>query len=126
MKGGIETTARVRSAGRLIVLDGSDLVVQVMSGPAEARAARERCTRGWQGQSCKKRTCRICGVVWARDWRRVLFEALQAPGVPVVMSAVTPPGAEGLPWDEKHCARRGPHSHSARNGCRVDGDALSE
>ena len=80
-----KTTARVRSAGRLIVLDG-DLVAQVMSRLTEATAARERCTRGWRGQSCTKRTCSICGVVWARDWRRVLLEALQAPGVPVVMS----------------------------------------
>ena len=28
-----------------------------MGRPAEAIAARERCTRGWRGQSCKKRTC---------------------------------------------------------------------
>jgi hypothetical protein len=54
----------------------------------------------------------------------VLFEALQAPGVPVVLSAVTPPGIEELPWDEAHCAWRGPHRHG--NGCRVDGDALDE
>lgn len=108
------------------MLDGGDLGMQVMGRQTEATAARERCTRGWQGQSCKKRTCRICGVAWARDWRRVLFEALQAPGVPVVLSAVTPPGAEGLPWDEKHCARLGPHTHGSRHGCRVDGDALAE
>ena len=69
---------------------------------------------------------RICGVVWARDWRRVLFEALMAPGVPVVMSAVTPPGADGLPWDEAHCAHLGPHQHGSRYGCRVDPDALAQ
>ncbi|MDH4104095.1 MAG: hypothetical protein OEV29_12040 [Thermoleophilia bacterium] len=97
-----------------------------MGRPAEATAPRERCTRGWQGQSCKKRTCPICGVVWAGDWRRVLFEALQMPEVPVALSAVTPPGAEGLPWDEGHCAHRGPHKHDGERGCRVDGDALSE
>ena len=60
--------------------------------PPKAAEPRKRCTRGWRGQSCKRRTCEVCGVVWARDWRRVLFEALQAPGVPVVLSAVTPPG----------------------------------
>ena len=104
------------------------LVVQVMCRPAEAireSGGRKRCTRGWQGQSCKKRTCEVCGVVWARDWRRVLFEALQAPGVPVVLSAVTPPGAKELPWDEWHCAHLGPHRHSARLGCRVEGEALA-
>lgn len=86
---------------------------------------RIRCTRGWRGQSCKKRRCSICGVRWARDWRRVLFEALKAPGVPVVLSAVTPPGATDLPWDERGCDHLGPHKHSSRLGCRVDGDALA-
>lgn len=111
-------------------LDGR-LVVQAMfrranAIPPKAAEPRKRCSRGWKGQSCKKRTCEICGVVWARDWRRVLFEALQAPGVPVVLSAVTPPGIETLPWDEWHCAHLGPHRHSARRGCRVDGEALAE
>lgn len=86
---------------------------------------RIRCTRGWRGQSCKKRRCSICGVRWARDWRRVLFEALKAPGVPVALSAVTPPGATDLPWDERRCDHLGPHKHSSRLGCRVDGDALA-
>jgi hypothetical protein len=53
----------------------------------------------------------------------VLFEALQAPGVPVVLSAVTPPGVYELPWDEEYCAWRGPHKHG--KGCRVDGEALA-
>lgn len=107
---------------------GVGLVVQAMRQgeriPPTAAPERVRCVRGWRGQSCKKRTCAICGVVWARDWRRVLFEALQAPGVPVMLSAVTPPGVKELPWDENFCARRGPHMHSSRVGCRVDGDAL--
>jgi len=93
--------------------------------PPGAGVERKRCARGWRGQSCKKRTCEVCGIVWARDWRRVLFEALQAPGVPVVLSAVTPPGAEELPWDEWQCAHLGPHRHSARLGCRVEGEALA-
>ena len=93
--------------------------------PPRAASERKRCTRGWRGQSCKKRTCETCGVVWARDWRRVLSDALQAPGVPVVLSAVTPPGVEKLPWDEWHCAHLGPHRHSARLGCRVEGEALA-
>ena len=125
-----KTTTRVRGAGRRVLLDGLGLVVQAMSRPAERIAPtpaveRKRCERGWRGQSCKKRTCSICGIVWARDWRRVLFEALQAPGAPVVMSAVAPPGVKELPWDENQCARLGPHEHGARLGCRVDGDALA-
>jgi hypothetical protein len=53
----------------------------------------------------------------------VLFKSLKAPGVPVVLSSVTPPGADELPWDERYCAWRGPHKHG--KGCRVDGDALA-
>jgi hypothetical protein len=94
--------------------------------PPTAAPERVRCTRGWQARSCKKRTCSICGVVWARDWRRVLFEALQEPGVPVVMTAVTPPGEKELPWDEAHCGHLGTHRHGAKLGCRVDGDALAD
>jgi hypothetical protein len=56
------------------------------------RGERRRCEAGWRGGSCKKRTCVICGLVWAKDWRRVLFEALKSLGVPVALSAVTPPG----------------------------------
>ncbi len=93
--------------------------------PRKAGEPRRQCTRGWRGQSCKRRTCEVCGVVWARDWRRVLFEALKSPGVPVVLSAVTPPGANKLPWDEWHCRHLGPHRHSARLGCRVEGEALA-
>ena len=55
----------------------------------------------------------------------MLFEALKSPGVPVVLSAVTPPGATDLPWDERRCDQLGPHKHSSRLGCRVDGDALA-
>jgi hypothetical protein len=111
-------------------IDGR-LVVQAMfrranAIPPKRAEPRKRCTRGWKGQSCKRRTCEVCGVVWARDWRRVLFEALQAPGVPVVLSAVTPPGADELPWDEWHCRHLGPHRHSARLGCRVEGEALAQ
>jgi hypothetical protein len=80
------------------------------------------------------------GPIWAGDWRRVLFTNLKAtdaltPGhlePQAVLLAVTGPGArptwdeqgevtcEGLPWDERHCAHRGPHKHAGPDGCRVD------
>lgn len=94
--------------------------------PSSAAVKRERCTRGWKGWPCKKRTCSICSLTWARDWRRVLFENLKALGVPVALSAVTPPGQGELPYDERVCAHHGPHKHGKRYGCRVDEDALAE
>jgi hypothetical protein len=63
--------------------------------------------------------------VWAKDWRRVLFEALKAPGVPIALSAVTPPGIDQLPWDERHCSHLRPHKHGKHFECRVDEDALA-
>lgn len=90
------------------------------------REERRKCEARWRGGSCKKRTCEICGLVWAKDWRRVVFEALKSLGVPVALSAVTPPGMDQLPWDERHCAHLGPHKHGKRHGCRVDENALAE
>jgi hypothetical protein len=86
---------------------------------------RKRCTKGWQGRACKKRTCEICGLRWARDWRRVLFANLKTAGM-VALSAVTPPGQDELPWDESYCAHLGPHVHGKRYGCRIDKDALKQ
>jgi hypothetical protein len=99
-----------------------------MSHRAErtAPAGRERCTRGWQGGSCKKRTCAKCGLVWAKDWRVVLFAALKHEGGLVMLSAVTPPGQDLLPYDEEHCRHRGAHVHGKKFGCRIDPDALDQ
>ena len=88
---------------------------------------RARCIAGFHGHSCKKRTCSICGLVWAKDWRVVLFANLKHLGGFVMLSAVTPPGKEGLPWDEAHCSHIGPHSHDPKRlGCRIDPDALAQ
>ena len=63
---------------------------------------------GWlAGGSCKKRTCSKCGLVWAKDWRVVLFTNLKHLGGFVMLSAVTPPGQDLLPYDEAHCAHLG-------------------
>ena len=88
-------------------------------GPEE----RERCTKGWQSRPCKKRTCTICGLTWAKDWRRVLFSNLKVAGPMVALSAVTPPGQEKLPYDEEYCAHLGPHVHGKRYGCRIEEEA---
>jgi hypothetical protein len=100
-----------------------------MSRPAERTGpagARRRCTAGYHGHSCKKRTCSICGLGWAKDWRVVLFANLKHVGCPVMFSAVTPPGRQRLPYDERHCAHLGPHRHSGQLGCRIDPDALAQ
>jgi len=86
--------------------------------------------------------CPHYGPLWAGDWRRVLFDNFTradalTPGCPLppkaVMLALTPPGAlpvwdretgevicDALPWDESHCAHRGDHRHSGKDGCRVE------
>lgn len=40
------------------------------------------------------------------------------------MGTVTAPGRDVLPWDESHCAHRGPHRHDGRLGCRCEPLAL--
>lgn len=99
-----------------------------MSHRAEriAPAGRERCTRGWQGGSCKKRTCSMCGLIWAKDWRMVLFANLKHLGGFVMLSSVTPPGQDKLPYDPRQCAHHGPHKHGKEYGCRIDEDALAQ
>jgi hypothetical protein len=95
--------------------------------PEPNAPARERCTLGWRGGPCKKRTCSKCGLIWAKDWRVVLFTNLKHLGGFVMLSAVTPPGQDALPWDEAYCAQLGPHSHNPKRlGCRVDPDALAQ
>jgi hypothetical protein len=98
-----------------------------MSRPTELTAGgRRRCTAGFHGHSCKKRTCGICGLTWARDWRIVLLVNLRNLGGLVMLSAVTPPGQDELPYDERYCAHLGAHVHGKRYGCQVDKDALAE
>lgn len=78
--------------------------------------------------SCKKRTCPVCGLRWARDWTKVMFVNLGAYDGPVILVTITAPGADLLPWDEAHCA--GKHSrggeHGGKRGCRVEPRAAAE
>jgi len=70
---------------------------------------------------CRRRRCPGYAPLWAGDQRRKLFENLAAyEGGNVVVLAVTGPGADVLPWDEKHCRALGEHVHSGPRGCRVD------
>lgn len=89
-----------------------------------ASGERERCTKGWQERPCKKRTCEICALTWAKDWRRVLFANFKEAAPMIALSAVTPPGQDKLPYDERYCAHLGPHDHGKEYGCRIEEEAL--
>jgi hypothetical protein len=76
--------------------------------------------------SCKKRTCPFCGPRWAQRWRRVMFTNLEAYDGPVIMVAITAPGADRLPWDETHCHHPNGGQHGGKRGCRVQQRAARE
>lgn len=78
------------------------------------------------GSSCKRRGCPVCGVRWARDWRKSMTENLAALHGPIVMISITAPGEERLPWDTHHCAHRRQHQHRGPAGCRVQQRAARE
>ncbi len=58
--------------------------------------------------------------MWAGDQRQKLFRNLETLRGDILLSAVTAPGADELPWDEQACAALGEHKHSGKLGCRVD------
>jgi hypothetical protein len=93
----------------------------------ETRRCRS-CGRRLFGRSavCRSRKCPEYSRTWAGDQRRKLFENLGAYQGDVLMSAVTAPGTELLPWDEAGCAALGPHKHSGLLGCRVEHGAADE
>lgn len=68
---------------------------------------------------CRNRRCSSCGILWAGDTRRKLLTNIEAQDGDVALVTVTAPGTWALPWDEEHCAHRGPHHHSGKTGCRV-------
>lgn len=57
--------------------------------------------------------------MWAGDQRQKLFRNLEVLPGDILLSAVTAPGADCLPWDERACAGLGEHKHSGKLGCRV-------
>jgi hypothetical protein len=76
--------------------------------------------------SCKRRDCPVCGPRWARNWRQCMEANLTALGRPVTMIAITPPGADRLPWDRSRCRHRPGVRCSGKRGCRVQDRALRE
>jgi hypothetical protein len=75
---------------------------------------------------CRSRKCPEYSRIWAGDQRQKLFTNLKVYGAPVLLSAVTAPGAARLPWDEELCAGLGKHRHSGDLGCRVERRAADE
>jgi hypothetical protein len=73
-----------------------------------------------RGKVCRSRRCPEYGLVWAGDQRQKLFRNLETLRGDILLSAVTAPGADELPWDEQACAALGEHKHSGKLGCRVD------
>jgi hypothetical protein len=73
-----------------------------------------------RGKVCRSRRCPEYGPVWAGDQRQKLFRNLEVLSGDILLSAVTAPGADELPWDESVCAALGEHKHSGKLGCRVD------
>lgn len=75
---------------------------------------------------CRSRRCPEYGKVWAGDQRQKLFRNLEALQGHMLLSAVTAPGSDELPWDEELCASLGEHRHSGKCGCRVRAAAAGD
>jgi hypothetical protein len=73
-----------------------------------------------RGDVCRCRRCPEYCHVWAGDQRQKLFRNLEILRGNILLSAVTAPGADCLPWDERACAGLGEHKHSGQLGCRVE------
>ncbi len=95
---------------------------------ADRRRGCRSCGRQLFGPSpvCRSRKCPEYSRVWAGDQRRKLFMNMTEYGAPILLSSVTAPGSEELPWDERACAALGPHRHSGELGCRVERSAADE
>lgn len=80
------------------------------------------CKRPLHGKSpvCRSRKCPEYSHTWAADQRQKLFRNLEAFSGNVLISAVTAPGSDAMPWDESICCALGEHKHAGGLGCRVD------
>lgn len=80
------------------------------------------CKRPLHGKSpvCRSRKCPEYSHTWAGDQRQKLFRNLEAFSGNVLISAVTAPGSDVMPWDESTCSALGEHRHAGGLGCRVD------
>ena len=95
-----------------------------MGGVGPVRRCRS-CGRTLYGRGnvCRCRRCPEYSHVWAGDQRQKLFRNLEVLPGDILLSAVTAPGADCLPWDERVCAGLGEHKHSGQLG-HTDGGAL--
>lgn len=85
------------------------------------------CDKGFMGKPCRRpRRCGECRASWSKQWAWVLRENLSLVGAMTRLVTLTAPGADKLPWDEKHCAWMGPHRHSGPLGCRIRVDAAMQ
>jgi hypothetical protein len=86
-----------------------------LRGDHDARRCRT-CGRPLYGRGkvCRSRRCPEYGPVWAGDQRQKLFRNLEVLEGTILLSAVTAPGADALPWDEHVCAGFGEHDHSGQ------------
>ena len=89
--------------------------------PGEPDRSCRSCGRRLFGKSevCRSRKCPEYSRVWAGDQRQKLFRNLDAFGGQVLVSAVTAPGSDVLPWDECRCAGLGEHKHGGELIWRV-------
>lgn len=116
---------RCQAAGRAMSARGGTLnsaVRRVEERRAESTIRRCRsCGRQLfgRGNVCRSRRCPEYGPVWAGDQRQKLFRNLETLPGDILLSAVTAPGAEVLPWDTQQCSALGEHRHSGKLGCRV-------
>ena len=94
--------------------------------PDTRSEALGRCPNWRLGSSCKKRDCPVCGVRWARDWRRAMEINLEAHEGQLLLITLTAPGADRLPWDLGHCSHRPDRECSGKLGCRVQQRAARE
>lgn len=92
--------------------------------PIMREPACRSCGRKVFGYSevCRSRKYPEYSRVWAGDQRQKLFANLREYGGQILLSAVTAPGRDQLPWDEDVCAGLGEHEHSGMLGCRVRND----
>ena len=73
-----------------------------------------------RGRVCRSRRCPEYGPVWAGDQRQKLFRNLEVLAGEILLSAVTAPGVDQLPWDGGVCAGLAEHEHAGHLGCRVE------
>lgn len=78
-----------------------------------------RCPTPRSGHACKSKRCPVCGLLWAGDWRVVVFRNWESYDGQVQLVTLTAPGEELLPWDRDHCTHDDDVECSGGRGCRV-------